>query len=228
MINLRALPILFILALCLVFSRAAWLSLFLTVFFGTALYFRKYRSWFLTALLLAIFAGFYFRENIGSRLSADVSSLERWNRYSCALRMANDHPWTGFGPGTYQFQYLPYQKPGEMTRLSINEPISRRESGNYGRGGGAHSEYLRALAETGWLGLMCWLLLVGSSLMAGIRLYLGSNKLVWLVLLLSLLSFFLHGLFNNFLHDSRVAALVWGQMAVLISTHHKKAKNNKE
>ncbi len=213
----RALPIVFLLSLCLIFSRAAWLSLLLAVFIGAALYFRKYWPWFLFAVLLAVSVSFIFREKISARLSADVSSLERWNRYSCALRMAKDRPWTGFGPGTFQFQYLLYQKPDEMTRLSITDPISRRHSGNYGRGGGAHSEYLQALSETGWPGLICWLLLAGSCLIAGIRLFGREKKLVWLALTLSLFSFFLHGLVNNFLHDARVAALVWGQMAVLFA-----------
>lgn len=213
----RALPILFLLSLCLIFSRAAWLSLLLAVFFGAAVYFRKYWPWFLSAVLLAVSVSFIFREKISARLSADVSSLERWNRYSCAIRMAKDRPWTGFGPGTFQFQYLPYQKPDEMTRLSITEPISRRHPGNYGRGGGAHSEYLQALSETGWPGLICWLLLAGSCITAGIRLYRRESKLAWLALTLSLFSFFLHGLVNNFLHDARAAALVWGQMAVLFA-----------
>ncbi|MCK6691860.1 MAG: O-antigen ligase family protein [Thermoanaerobaculia bacterium] len=213
----RALPFLFLLSLCLIFSRAAWLSLLLAAFFGVAVYFRKYWPWFLSAVLLAVSVSFIFREKISARVSADVSSLERWNRYSCAMRMAKDRPWTGFGPGTFQFQYLPYQKPDEMTRLSITEPISRRHSGNYGRGGGAHSEYLRALSETGWPGLICWLLLAGAGITAGIRLCRNENRLIWLALALSLLSFFLHGLFNNFLHDARVAALVWGQMAVLFA-----------
>jgi hypothetical protein len=36
-----------------------------------------------------------------------------------------------------------------------------------------------------------------------------------LAVTMSLTTFFMHGLFNNFLHDGRVAALIWGQVALL-------------
>jgi hypothetical protein len=35
------------------------------------------------------------------------------------------------------------------------------------------------------------------------------------LLALGLLTFFAHGAVNNFLHDGRMAALVWGSVAVL-------------
>ncbi len=85
-----------------------------------------------------------------------------------------------------------------------------------GRGGGAHSEYVQALSESGWPGLFCWLLLAAGSVALGIRVYLRTGRVYWLFLSLSLLSFFLHGLVNNFLHDARVAALVWGQVAMVV------------
>lgn len=207
--------VLFIMALCFAFSRAAWGSLLLTGFVGSALYFKKYVRWFLLVAVLGVMGGFVFREKISDRLRADVSSMERLNRYACSIRMAQDRPWTGFGPGTFQFQYLSYQKPDQMTRLSVTEPLARRGPDNYGRGGGAHSEYFQALAETGWPGLLCWLLLVTGSMAVGIRLYKLDDNIYWLMLTASLLSFFLHALVNNFLHDARVAALVWGQIAIL-------------
>lgn len=210
-------PAIFVLAICFTFSRAVWLSLLAMTFAGLALYFQKHWRWFLFAFLLLAGTGFVFREKMATRLHADVSSMERLNRYSCALRMARDRPVMGFGPGTFQFQYLPYQRTEEMTRISITEPISRRGPHNNGRGGGAHSEYFQALTETGWPGLFCWILLAAGSLSVGIRLYRRTGQLYWLALTLSLLGFFLHGLVNNFLHDARVAALIWGQMAVLIS-----------
>lgn len=210
-------PAIFVLAICFTFSRAVWLSLLAMIFVGAALYFQKYWRWFLLVFLLLAGIGLSFRVQIAARLNADVSSMERLNRYSCAFRMARERPWMGFGPGTFQFQYLPFQRTEEMTRISITEPISRRGPNNNGRGGGAHSEYFQALTETGWPGLLGWLLLVAGCLSAGIHLYRRTGQLYWLALTLSLLSFFLHGLVNNFLHDARVAALVWGQMAVLLS-----------
>jgi O-antigen ligase len=154
-------------------------------------------------------------KKIATHFAKDVSAQERLNRYACALRMAGEQPWAGFGPGTFQFQYLPFQKPEERTRISRSEPIAQRGPDNYGRGGGAHSEYLQALAELGWPGLSLWLLFLFFSLGIGIRNYQQTGALVWLFLSLGLLSFFLHGLVNNFLHDGRVAALVWGGVAAV-------------
>ena len=210
-------PGVFALGLFLSFSRAAWLSLLLAGFAGSLIVYRKRWSWLAFAALLLLVAGFFFRDKISARLAADVSSMERLNRYSCAVRMAEDRPWTGFGPGTFMFQFLPYQRPAEMTRISITTPIARRGPENFGRGGGAHSEYLRALAELGWPGLILWLLVVGCSLLAGTVRYIQTGQFIYLALTLGLLSFFAHGLVNDFLHDARVAALVWGAVGEIFS-----------
>ncbi len=45
-----------------------------------------------------------------SNISTDASNLERLNRWSCAIRMFEEKPVFGFGPGTYMFQYAPFQK----------------------------------------------------------------------------------------------------------------------
>ncbi len=208
-------PWAYLIALILAASRAAWLSLILAGLFGLMLYFRKYWRLGVLAGVVALCAGLFFQKKIQPGWTPDVSTQERLNRYACALRMAADRPVTGFGPGTFQFQYLPYQHPEEMTRISLQAPVEKRGPDNYGRGGGAHSEYLQALAETGWPGLVLWLLLVCFSLWRGVRLYLRTDEIGWLLLSLALLSFFLHGLVNNFLHDARVAALVWGGIAGL-------------
>jgi hypothetical protein len=204
-----------LLALYLAGSRAAWLSLLLSCLFGLMLYFQKYWRWWVLLGGIAFFAGIFFQEKLTARFAADVSAQERLNRYSCAWRMAADRPGAGFGPGTFQFQYLPYQKKDALTRISISEPITERGPANYGRGGGAHSEYLQALAELGWPGCLLWLLLVLFSLRQGIRSYWQTREVKWLLLSLALFSFFLHALVNNFLHDARMAALVWGIVALL-------------
>ncbi len=124
-------------------------------------------------------------------------------------------PLAGFGPGVFQFKFFAYQRPEEMTRISRTAPIEKRGPDNYGRGGGAHSEYLQALAELGWPGLAIWLLLAGGSAAAAAGRYRRTGSPEYLLLAMALLSFFLHGLVNNFLHDARIAALMWGGMACL-------------
>ncbi len=200
-----------LLALALAASRAAWLSLALTLGVGLLVWRRAAWPLWLAAVALVVAGGVFVRQ----KASGDVSSQERLNRYACALRMAAERPWTGFGPGTFALLYHPYQKPEDMTRISRTEPIRRRGPDNYGRGGGAHSEYLQALAEQGWPGLALWLALVAGSLFTAFRCYRRTGALLTLLTGLSLLSFFLHGLVNNFLHESCVAALVLGGMGVL-------------
>ncbi len=103
-----------------------------------------------------------------------------------------------------------------MTRNSLTEPAAGRSPDTYGRGGGAHSEYLR-LSEAGWPGLVLFLTLGAIVFRNLSRNYFRAKEpdyqLFILLLMLSLLTFFLHGLLNNILHDGRIAALVWGMMA---------------
>lgn len=210
------LTILFVAALILSGSRAALITLLLCCWAASWFVFsgKKARLALAVLTLAAGALAISLQAPVKARLATDVSSLERLNRWSCARRMADDRPLTGFGPGTFQFQYLGYQRPGEMTRISITAPIERRGPQNYGRGGGAHSEYWQALSEQGWPGLLIWLALTGWVLLeSGRRVRQAATRdAFWLELgiALGLLSFFLHALVNNFLHDAPVAALVWG------------------
>src|ERR1700741_5654528 len=77
-----------------------------------------------------------------SNISTDVSNMERLNRWNCAIQMFQDKPYLGFGPGTYQFLYAPYQKSSMKTVISTN----------FGEKGNAHSEYLGPLCEQGFIG----------------------------------------------------------------------------
>lgn len=209
-----------VLSLALVLStcRAAWVTVLLVGAVWGLVSLDKTRRALL--LLVLLIGGLWGANRMLPSLAQDVSALERINRWHCAWRMVAEKPLFGFGPGTFRFQYLPFQKPEEMTRISLREPIARRGPDNYGRGGGAHSEYLRVLAESGWPGLLLWLVLLGVVLWPAVRrlLYQSSTpkpRLQDWALLLALLSFLFHAWVNEFLHDGRIAALVWGGMAML-------------
>ena len=204
------------------FSEGAWGSLIGAGVVGLLFYFRKKWRLFLWVVLLFCLTAIFFRTTIIEKttdiVSENVSLRERLNRYACAFRMAHDRPWTGFGPVTYQYQYLPYQRPEEMTRISVKEPVRERSPHTYGRGGGAHSEYMQALSEAGWPGLILFVVMAAAAFRGGTGQYFRSKnreyQIMVLLLMLALLTFFLHGLLNNLLHDGRIAALVWGMMAV--------------
>jgi len=146
-----------------------------------------------------------------SNISTDQSNLERLNRWSCALRMWKDKPIFGFGPGTYQFEYGRYQRSYEKTRISTD----------FGTMGNAHSEYLGPLAESGVFGLLSILFVIGATLYTGIRVYFTSRKrsirIFSLVVLVGLVSYYMHGLLNNFLDTDKISVLFWGFTAMLVA-----------
>ncbi len=229
---------LFLLGVYLSFSRAAWLSAMLSLLLLAilAVFRPKFKTLLLSfSVLLAamLLVGPTLLSSLGqnkstgrtddqwehlssvTNLTTDVSNLERINRYSCAWRMFQDRPLTGFGTGTFQFAYLAYQRPEEMTRLSVTSPGKHRA----GMGGGAHSEYLQLLAEAGLPALLLWVALIIAVLWTVTQIT-HSSPSSWqytlsLGICFSLFTYFIHGLFNNFLHYDKVAALFWGLLGVL-------------
>ena len=224
--------IIFLAAEILSFSRAAWISLAvsLLMFIFLKLHLRFWHFILLLAGVTAIFL--YYQEplyvmardndNVSNRgeigehimsvsnLNTDASNMERINRWSCAMRMYHDRPYTGFGPGTYQFTYGPYQSVYEMT------PISTMA----GDKGNAHSEPLTYLSETGLPGFISYLLWMLGSIGFGIRAYYRAKdplvKNMALAALLGFVTFFFHGLVNSFIDQVKMASLVFGSMAMIM------------
>lgn len=158
-------------------------------------------------------------EEFGERLqsatnvSTDASNLERLNRWSCAISMFKERPLMGYGPGTYAFEYAPFQEPKNLTIISTN----------FGDMGNAHSEYLGPLAEMGVLGLLAMLLIVGAIFYKGITLYLKwpvedrETRVILLAMILSLVTYFLHGILNNYMDTDKASVPIWGMCAVFIA-----------
>ena len=146
-----------------------------------------------------------------SNITSDASNLERINRWNCAIRMFKEKPIFGWGPGTYQFNYAPFQHSDEKTIISTNA----------GDGGNAHSEYLGSLAESGLLGLVNYALICILIYIAGTRTYhkLKDRKLKMVVAaaLCGLVTYFIHGALNNFLDIDKIAVPFWGFAAMIVS-----------
>jgi O-antigen ligase len=149
-------------------------------------------------------------------ISSDASNAERLNRWSCAVRMALDKPLTGFGPGTYQFEYLGYQRAEEMTRISVTTAYNNI----YGRGGSAHSEYLLALAEMGLGGFIAFVCIVVFTVAAGMRAYYNAadekSKILAAMALLGFFTYAVHANFNNFLNNNKPASFFWLLIAIVV------------
>jgi len=224
--------LLFVLATVVSYTRATWLSILASLGFWAIL---KLRIRFEIVLVgFALLVGFFFSirtelmvqleqnrvESSGefsehiqsiSNITTDQSNLERLNRWSCAIRMWKDKPLFGFGPGTYQFEYGRYQRSYEKTRISTN----------FGTMGNAHSEYFGPLSESGVFGLLSILFVIGTTLYTGIRVYFTSKKksirIFSMAVLVGLVSYYLHGLLNNFLDTDKISVLFWGFTAMLVA-----------
>jgi O-antigen ligase len=157
-------------------------------------------------------------EDFGKKLESagnvttDASNLERINRWSCAIAMFEERPMFGFGPGTYAFEYARFQKPENLTIISTN----------FGDGGNAHSEYLGPLSEMGVFGLLTTLLLIGTIFYKGITLYNrwgeGDREMRVLLLgmLLSLVTYFVHGILNNYLDTDKACVPIFTICACIV------------
>lgn len=146
-----------------------------------------------------------------SNISTDASNLERLNRWSCAYRMFLEKPVFGWGPGTYMFKYAPFQLAKERTIISTNAASN----------GNAHSDYLGPLSETGLFGPISYIAIIITTLLVGFKVYYKSqdpdSRHIALFLLLGLITYYLHGIINNFLDTDKISALFWGYTAIIVA-----------
>ena len=156
-----------------------------------------------------------------ANISTDASNLERLNRWGSAIRMWQERPILGWGPGTYAMEYAPFQLASGKTIISTN-------SGNMGN---AHSEYLGPLSEQGLLGMLLMLLLVGYIMYTGITLYIrmpdGEMRIILITLVLGLITYFTHGILNNYLDTDKATIPVWGMTAIIVMLDLKYPKAKK-
>ena len=152
-----------------------------------------------------------------SNISSDASNLERINRWKCAIAMFKEKPIQGWGPGTYSFEYGPFQERRDLTFISKFD----------GTGGNAHSEYLGALSESGLLGGLAFIALLIVVNVISIRLIQdlprGTLRTLVFSSYLGLITYFMHGFLNNFLDTDKIAVPFWAFIAfiVLVDLHHK-------
>ncbi len=226
------LSVFFLTALVFSYSRAAWLS----VFIAGAVWF----IWFIrikfsvivvgcitTIVLLLSFqleikqwlntnttdSSGNLKEHLNSALnvSTDASNLERINRWNAAIRMFEERPIFGWGPGTYMFCYAPFQRSYDRTIISTN----------FGTGGNAHSEYLGLLADSGFFAMAGYVLIF---IFVFYRGFLISRKIdnrhhriLLMGALLGLVTYTVHGLLNDFLDSDKIAAPFWGFIAFIVA-----------
>lgn len=146
-----------------------------------------------------------------SNISTDASNLERLNRWASAMRMFKERPLLGCGPGTYQFLYASYQRSYQLSVISTN-------SGNRGN---AHSEYIGPLTEQGIPGAALILCIFLATFATGVRVYRTAANpeegRMALAFTLSLLTYYIHGIFNNFLDTDKLSVPFWAFTAAVVA-----------
>ena len=224
--------ILFLVAIVFSYTRASWVSLVIAIFFLLILIMKIKFKQVLIFCLFGICCAFYFQETIIQKLgqnnkessdnltqhvesisniSTDASNKERINRWKCAYRMFKNKPIFGYGPGTYSFNYAPFQYRNEKTIISTNN----------GDAGNAHNEFLGPLAESGLIGLLSFIFICLTVISTGMRLFYSTlmieYKILICVLLLGLTTYFAHGLMNNFLDTDKASVPFWGFIAAIVA-----------
>lgn len=223
------------------YSRAAWLGLIAA--FGVWVLIKLKIKFSLIFFGIAIFTTviFAFGDNIMqslerndqesstdlaahvrsiSNITSDASNLERLNRWNCAIRMFKEKPLFGWGPGTYMFQYAPFQFSHEKTIISTRK----------GDAGNAHSEYLGPLSEQGVLGPILFVVIIILTVITGLRAIKNTAnkelKMLGLFAIVGLFSYYLHGIVNNFLDTDKASVPFWGFSALLVAidVYHRKQK----
>lgn len=221
-----ALLLLLVIATGLVFSytRAAWVSLVGAIGMFAVMKLRV-PPWAI-ALVLVLGGGLYLAnrdqitialernrdessddmaEHVSSigNISSDASNLERINRWNSALRMFEERPVFGWGPGTYMFQYAPFQAAEDRTIISTN----------FGLNGNAHSEYLGPLAEQGVPGMLLMVLLVlvtsHRALVLYPRITAEEDRRLFVGAYLGLVTYYIHGVLNNYLDLDKASVPFW-------------------
>src|SRR5690606_25936328 len=133
-------------------------------------------------------------------------------------------PLLGFGPGTYAFEYARFQAPENLTIISTN----------FGDLGNAHSEYLGPMAEMGILGLVSMIFIVVAIFYKSITLYIKwpaedkQMRVLLLAMILSLVTYFVHGFLNNYLDADKAAVPIWTFCAAFIGLEIVLTRKNRE
>ena len=222
------------------YGRAAWISL--AVAFAVSLvYLLKLRGTFVLSVagLVLLFLGIFWTDLINvlekndqdstsqnlsehvqsiTNISTDASNLERLNRWNSALKMFQEKPVLGWGPGTYAFQYAPFQSSEDLTIISTN-------SGDMGN---AHSEFIGPLAEEGVIGAITFILIIlvfyyRASLLYS-KLPKGELKMIVFWIILAFTTYIVNGSLNNFLDTDKASVPFWALIAMIaaIDIHSKK------
>ena len=232
------------------YCRAGWISFVISSFVVLAVHFGLRFKGLLFAIISVLVLMFMFQTEIAetikqnkadsnaknanieqqtksvTNITSDQSNAERLNRWSCAWRMFLDKPFFGHGPGTYQFEYLSYQKKSEMTRISVTSAYNIKK----GKGGTAHSEYLLLLAENGLFSVLIYIFSIFMVMYYALNVLTNAHeaqtKIKVMIVFFGFCTYNLHAFFNNFLDTDKAALLYYTSIAAIITEAIKLKQSN--
>ncbi|RIK40091.1 MAG: hypothetical protein DCC58_14410 [Chloroflexi bacterium] len=136
----------------------------------------------------------------------NFAAVERMAHWQAGWRMFKDHPILGVGPGNFNTLYPSYYVREEF-RFSQ---------------GHAHNYYIHLLAETGILGLVAYLTLLGFFLFLGLRIVIACveplPRAIALGCTVTLVSLSIHNLFEN-LHVLNLSIMYSSLFCLLVASH---------
>jgi O-antigen ligase len=202
----------------LAFARAGWLAVVSVVPLAALAWAQRHREGrrllipalaVLLVTLLTAISGISAQvtHHAETTVSAEnLSNLERFNRWTAALAMTRDHPWTGVGFGSYLDAYRAYRGKSIVT----DQAFLRM---------GTHSEPLKLLSELGIPGFLAaaWFLLAVFRL--GWRAFRNltdrEDRVLALAALAGLATYVVNGLFNSYLVEDKVTIPFWSAIGVI-------------
>ncbi len=223
--------LLFLVAIYLSYTRAAYVSLLVCIAVYLFIRLRMIAWGFVAALLIGLF--FFLRlaednaylelapnyettishDEFGDLLQAtyeleDISTMERLYRWMAGFQMIGARPLIGFGPGSFYERYKPFTISSFQTYVSDNPERS-----------GIHSYYLMTFVEQGIIGFLLFLAIQLILLLYGQKLYhrsSGWDKRLVLMVTLSLAAIMTLQLINDLLETDKVGSFYFFCAAMLV------------
>lgn len=140
----------------------------------------------------------------------DISTMERIYRWVAGFHMSIEEPVFGFGPGNFYNFYKTYTVTSFQTYVSGNPDKS-----------GIHSYYLMTLAEQGLPGLLFFLLLAAYVILRGEAIYRRArrekDKQLAMMAILSLIIIFSLLIINDLIETDKIGPFFFMNLALLVN-----------
>ena len=228
----------FLIAIYLTYTRAAYVSLVLAIGAYCIIRFRLMKVAICSALIVGILGIAYVSTNnkyldfapdynktithkkFDNLLEAtakgeDISTMERVYRWVAGFYMVKEHPYFGFGPGNFYSFYQSYTVTSFATYVSDNPEHS-----------GVHSYFLMTAIEQGIIGLLIFLALCFAALLLAEKLYhqttTPATRRLVLMAVLSLVIIDSILLINDMVETDKVGSFFFLAMAILVNLDLKK------